>query len=461
MDWGKLLSKERLVTIERPEEEDYRSAYQRDFDRIVFSAAFRRMQDKTQVFPFSESDYTRTRLTHSLEVSCVGRSLGTKIGRHVLENNTELRTRFHESDFGAIVSAACLAHDIGNPPLGHSGEEAIRHWFRTSDSGKNTISNVDSNQANDFLEYEGNAQGFRHLVRLQNRGLNKQHEGGLKLTCAVLAAFTKYPRFSMGERKNYQNRKVCSKKYGIFYDENEYFKRVADKVGLISTGDQVHKEWCRHPLAFLVEAADDICYQLLDLEDGCKLKHVTQEEAEDLFISLIGEEEKTRSDLDRFSRFDIEKLEHLRAIAIHKLVDDVCQCFSDNEQKILSGELDEELVALVDANQSFSAIKRINKEKVYKARSVLEIEAGGYEVIDGLLEAYVTAVNDVAENEGGAESKSKKLLELLPEHCVGTDNIPVDDQYIRTLKVIDFVSGMTDSFAVNHYRKIKGMTLPR
>lgn len=276
MDWPRLISGRRLG-LNRPNPiEIGRSVFQRDYDAIIFSSSFRRLQDKAQVFPLAKSDYVRTRLTHSLEVSCVGRSLGQIVGDH-LRQNKKIPHDQATTEIGTIVASACLAHDIGNPPFGHNGEKAIQEWFTTS-AGKSALKGLPDQEKADFLNFEGNAQGFRILTRLQNT----DNEGGLQLTCATLAAFTKYPRpasITCGKHASHSGKGF--KKHGYFVGEARMFNEVADEVGL-ARRHQECSGWFRHPLVFLVEAADDICYQINDIEDGYRLRHISFDEAVDL-----------------------------------------------------------------------------------------------------------------------------------------------------------------------------------
>jgi dGTPase len=279
MDWKKLLSRKRLGKSQ-VENDPNRNPFQRDFDRIIFSSAFRRLQDKTQVHPLSESDYIRTRLTHSLETSCVGRSLGEIVGTEVIIKN-KLKG-VHPSEFGSIVASACLAHDIGNPPLGHSGEDAIRTWFKYSAVGKKLMKQLSKLEQQDFLDFEGNAQGFRVLSRLQS----PDNTGGMQLTCATLAAYTKYPHESLVKGKPSDLKRKSAKKFGFFQHDKELFTEVAEQVGLISIPKNT-AWWCRHPLAFLVEAADDITYSVIDFEDGYGLKYISYDEVKDVLTNFL------------------------------------------------------------------------------------------------------------------------------------------------------------------------------
>ncbi|MET0093950.1 MAG: dGTP triphosphohydrolase, partial [Sedimenticola sp.] len=292
MQWSKLLSRKRIGSSQEPGTSTVRTDFQRDFDRIVFSSAFRRMQDKTQVFPLSRVDYIRTRLTHSLEASSIGRSLGTLVGEQIIQRHGLAQNE--ASDFGDICAAACLAHDIGNPPFGHSGEDAIRHWAHTGKYGEPRVGVLKDSEKEDFLSFEGNAQGFRILTRLQN----PDNPGGLQLTCATLAAFTKYPRESFLGGSNFNG--VSAKKQGFVVEDRERFTEVANEVGLIRR-DPSRAIWHRHPLAFLVEAADDISYRVIDIEDGFRLGYFTLDEVMDLFWPMIPDRAKQEQRLNRIS----------------------------------------------------------------------------------------------------------------------------------------------------------------
>lgn len=452
MDWRKLLSRRRLGKGD-VEEAAGRSSFQRDFDRIVFSSAFRRLQDKTQVYPLAESDYVRTRLTHSLEVSCVGRSLGEIVGRKIIDKHG-LAPDYHHSDFGSIVASACLAHDIGNPPLGHSGEDAIQHWFENSEIGKKVIDGL-SNEAekNDFLKFEGNAQGFRLLSKLQT----PDNTGGMQLTCAMLAAYTKYPRESYiaGPLKDLERR--SAKKFGFFQDDRDLFAEVANAVGLIPLHDK-HSWWCRHPLAFLVEAADDITYTIIDFEDGCKLGYISYGELYAIYKEILTVEE---IDLINTVKTENDKIEYLRAKAINKMIFEVVDVFIEHESELLDGSFDKALADLIPSAKCLNDIISLSRKKAYSAREVIEIETAGFEVLGHLIESFLVASNEIADIDKKPSAKSKKVYQLLPEKFSGSDGKPSDSAYTRVINITDYISGMTDSFAVSLYKKMSGISLPR
>lgn len=447
MDWINLFSPNRLGRDE-PYDTRGRSPFQRDYDRIIFSSAFRRLQDKTQVFPLAHVDYVRTRLTHSLEVSCVGRSLGLSVGEVIETRYSDLPV--NSTHFGEVIAAACLGHDIGNPPFGHSGEESIRHWFRESEVGKRVLENLDPMQREDFLQFEGNAQGFRILSKLQY----PTSQGGLQLSYATLGAFCKYPRPSILDSSS-QMRGISTKKHGYFASEIPVFEKIARVLGLSSNGSNTYH---RHPLAFLVEAADDICYHFIDFGDGFRLGYVSYSEVEDLLMSIFGDERDRIYKRIQLFHEDKDRLEYLAGKAISLLISQVAEVFLAVESEIREGQFDQELISEVASFQVLEKIKSLSIQKVYGAREVLEIEAAGFEVLGGLLDLIVPAVED-ASRAGGGNSKSRKLLELIPNQFLNWDGTPSVDNYERILKITDFISGMTDSYAIKFHGKISGRIL--
>ncbi|MEJ2610476.1 MAG: deoxyguanosinetriphosphate triphosphohydrolase [Candidatus Thiodiazotropha sp.] len=450
MNWSQLLSRKRLGADDQPSSSVTRTDFQRDFDRIVFSSAFRRMQDKTQIFPLSKVDYVRTRLTHSLESSSVGRSLGTLVGEQIIARH-QLREN-EASDFGDICAAACLAHDIGNPPFGHSGEDAIRHWAETADYGRQRVTVLNGSQQEDFLNFEGNSQGFRVITRLQNR----DNPGGLQLTCATLAAFTKYPRESCIGKGRFNG--VSAKKPGFTSEDQGNFTRVAETVGLIRR-DPVLAIWFRHPLAFLVEAADDICYRVIDVEDGYRLGHLSFQEALELFSDVLTGSSVQTTRLNQIGG-DKEKIEFLRAKVISQAISEILNCFLDQEQAILKGDFDEPLMSQIPHRAEMDQLIKVAKEKIYIAPEVIEIETAGFQVISELLDRFIPIIDDVAEHGSAASPRSQMMIRLIPEQFIGLRGKPAADNYTRLLRLTDFVSGMTDSYAVSLYKKVTGISLP-
>jgi dGTPase len=447
MDWKKLLSTKRLKKLKAVSDiaQQPRTEFTRDYDRIVFSSAFRRLQDKTQVFPLAKSDYVRTRLTHSLEVASVGRSLGMLAAEIIAKKDPASDTQALQYDIGNIVAAACLAHDIGNPPFGHAGEFAIQEWCNTS----NYVADARLNPAHcqDLCQFEGNAQGFRTLCRLQNL----PQPGGLQLTCAVLGAFTKYPRASHVSIT--QAKGISGKKFGFMQSEAELFAEVADEVGLIrKPGDGM--AWHRHPLAFLVEAADDICYHVMDIEDGFKAGVLNFTELEALHKPWLTPIQKTRAAGLTIGQ---RRAEYYRAVTIDRMIRDAIVVFEANYDGLLSGDFDSELMQHVPHARAFAAFKQRAIEKVYVARQVVEIEACGYEVIGGLLAAFVEAIEVNAAGSKVKKARSRTILNLLPG---GEASVAGLGTYERLLIATDFVSGMTDSYAVDLYQRIRGISLP-
>ena len=449
MNWEQLLNSNRIgIDPAHSQKSDGRSQFQKDFDRIVFSPAFRRLQDKTQVFPLPESDFVHTRLTHSLEVSVVGRSLGNLVGERILERDKKLKGSFTKFHFGEIVAAACLAHDIGNPPFGHSGEDAIAEYFKNG-NGKDFKHQVnDDKKWNDLIKYEGNAQGFRILTTLQNPDV----KGGLQLTYATLGAFTKYPRESYAGKEFVDVlKKKAYKKFGFFQIEKNLFKDVADATGLNRRKGNKDFWWCRHPVAFLVEAADDICYRIMDLEDGFRLGLISFKETEELLMPLVN-----KDDIQNYlGRDEKERIGYLRAKAISELVKELTDLFIDEEKNILSGKIEDDLLSVIPRNKYLNTITEVSRNKIYRTRSVVEREVAGYEVLGGLLDTFITAYNEAYE--GHLSPKNRSIINLLPGRITNNTH---DDLYLRLMRVIDFVSGMTDSFAVSLFRKIRGISLP-
>ena len=442
MNWLQLLSHKRPGETKTVAHDQTRSRFEQDYDRIIFSHPFRKLQDKTQVFPLPEDDFVHTRLTHSLEVSVVGRSLAKNAGTYLLEKYPELvNAGYSIHDFGGIVGAACLAHDLGNPPFGHSGEDSISSFFLTNKNGKAFQEKVSKKEWKDLTTFEGNAQGLRIL--------NSKGNGGLKLTYATLGAFTKYPLSSSCTKE--KGRK-SQKKFGYYQCNKDLFAEMAYEMGLVKLDDA---KWSRHPLAFLVEAADDICYHIIDLEDGCRLGLVPFNQVKSLLAEIIGEsysEEKVQK-----IESQNERLGTLRAMAIGQLIQECSDAFIENEPAMLDGSFDKDLTGLIPSAPAMKKIINLSIEKIYRSKLVLEKEAGGYEVIDNLIEAFATAV--YANKFDQPLPKHKSILRLLPEEYeVQLNN--ADSVYEALQIVIDFISGLTDSHAVRLYKTIKGYRLP-
>ena len=441
--WNQLLSRQRLGQFNSAAEDQTRTDFQRDFDRIIFSSAFRRLQDKTQVFPLARNDYVRTRLTHSLEVASVGRTLGHRVGVYVIQHHG---VGVPAADFGTIVAAACLAHDIGNPPFGHSGEDAIRDWFCGSATGQAALAPLAVAEREDLLNFEGNAQGFRVLTRLQNAA----NPGGLQLTCATLGAFSKYPCGLAQPRPS----GTAWRKFGFFQADRPLFVELAEHLGLRTVAVDV---WQRHPLVYLVEAADDICYCIVDIEDAYRLRQLDYREAEALLTPLV---EAT----DRETRLGgmatpKERIEYLRAKAISRLIDQTVAAFIVHEAAIVNGDFEGELLACIPHAQALALLRQRAAEQVYVAPSVIEVGAAGFHVLAALLETFVTAVDAVAAYRSTASPRQQMLLRLVPEQFIGTGHQPMANPYQRLLGITDFISGMTDSYALELYRKLHGIAV--
>lgn len=437
MEWITLLSSQRpgskSLTLS-----DSRSAFEQDYDRIIFSHPFRRLQDKTQVHPLPEEDFVHTRLTHSLEVSSVGRSLGKRVGEVIIQRHPELGKSFSLFDFGAIAAAASLAHDLGNPPFGHAGEDAISEFFKSHPYGQSFREKVNEPEWADLISFEGNAQGFRILCK---------GEYGMRLTFATLGAFTKYPCPAHFPERNKKRR--SQKKFGFFQTEREHFKEVAHELRLKPS---VADSWYRHPLAFVVEAADDICYSIIDLEDGCRLGLVTLDETVELLSGIL-REKLDHNKLKNLASLNA-KLGTLRAMTIGVLIDACTDVFLSNEDAILDGRFDEALTGLTAYKNSLEAISQLSVERIYRARHVVEIEASGHRALPGLLEEFCRAGESVMTNS--ASRKYQNLQRLLPPDILASISRGSVGTYEMLRLIIDFISGLTDRHALSIYRRISG-----
>lgn len=448
MDWEQLLSPTRFGTkTEKQDKEAIRSAFERDIDRVIFLESFRRLQNKTQVIPLPEDAFVHNRLTHSLEVSSVGRSLGKLVGEEILSQHPELKTKgIDPSFFGAIVAAAALAHDIGNPPFGHAGEKAISEYYKFGD-GQKYKSELNEKQWNDLSNFEGNAHGFRLLTN-SNSGIS----GGARLSYATLATFSKYPKESYPKSTG-----ASGKKYGFFQSEKEMFGSIAKEVGLISRSNNSDSlKWARHPLAFLVEAADDISYTVIDFEDGYGLGFISFELFEELMIPLSGD----FFNENRYQQIGVEteKVRYLRALAINNLINSLASVFIKNEKEILNGNYDTPLMEHSYLNPLAKRIIKLSIAKIYNSPAVVEIEMAGFEVIKGLLQIYTNAIN--AGISGEASYYHSKILQQLPDECFANNRTPDKKLYLRLLKVTSYVASMTDAQAIKKYRQLKGIELP-
>ncbi|XCF06982.1 dGTP triphosphohydrolase [Tamlana crocina] len=445
MNWEQLLSLKRFGDTNkrlRKEQDETRLGFEVDYDRIIFSSEFRSLQDKTQVIPLSQTDFVHTRLTHSLEVSVVGRSLGRKVGLKVLEKHPHLQSvhGYQANDFGAIVATAALAHDIGNPPFGHSGEKAIGEFFKTGE-GKQYQSQLTEKQYQDLCDFEGNANGFKILT--QNRPGRK---GGLRMSYATLGAFTKYPKESLPKKPTTH---IADKKYGFFQSDKDAFVDVANELSLIKRSND-HISFSRHPLAYLVEAADDICYTIIDFEDGINLGLIQEEYALEYLSKVIRENIIAENYYALSSRED--RIGYLRALAIGALINDAVDIFMANEDAILNGSFD---CGLLDKSKYDAQIKdiiKISVENVYQSEEVVDKEIAGYQIINKLLGVYTAAVNN--SYNGTASNYDKLILTRMPE----TINFKSDNLYQRLLSVCHYVSLLSDSKAIQNFKKIEGVT---
>ncbi len=443
MQWEQLLSLKRQGDTRkrlRAEQDVTRLGFEVDYDRIIFSAAFRSLQDKTQVIPLSKTDFVHTRLTHSLEVSVVGRSIGRLVGQKIIEKYPHLHEvhGFQMNDFGAIVAAACLAHDIGNPPFGHSGEKAIGEYFKIG-KGQQFKAHLTDKQWQDLIDFEGNANGFSVLT-----GSRPGMEGGLRISYATLGAFMKYPKESLPKKPTPH---IAAKKYGFFQNDKTFFEEVAQELGLIpnKTGDDLGFE--RHPLAFLVEAADDICYTIIDFEDGINLGLVDEDYALEFLIKLV----KNTIDTAKYHTLTTkeDRISYLRALAIGSLINDAVAVFLSNETAILKGEFHYALTEKSSFKAQMDDIIQLSIKKIYKSREVIEKEITGYTILNHLLDNFITAFNN--KHDGIETNYDKLVLELLPEKY----RISKATLYERLLHVCHFISLLTDGNAVL-YNKILG-----
>lgn len=435
MNWAQLLSSHRAGQPAAGQEPS-RSAFEQDYDRIIFSHPFRKLQDKTQVHPLPEHDFVHTRLTHSLEVSSVGRSLGKRVGETILQRHADLKHNFSLFDFGAIVAAASLAHDLGNPPFGHAGESAISDFFLHHPLGQSFQKKVTESEWADLIRFEGNAQGFRIL----------HQSSGLYLTAATLGAFTKYPCPAFFPERT--KARKSQKKFGFFQSEKKAFADTATQLGLTAAGSDA---WHRHPLAFLVEAADDICYSIIDLEDGCRLGLISFEQTVELLSGILRDQFKAEK-LQKHVGLN-EKLAVLRALTIGILTEECASLFLDNEAEILEGKFDKALADSCLSKSAMDTIAAISREKIYRARSVVEIEASGHAVLPGLMEDFVAAAMHTVA--GDSTRKYSNLTDLMTEEIVWQLK-QQPTPYIMLRNVIDFVSGLTDKHAINLFRRVRG-----
>ncbi|MDO4158910.1 MAG: dNTP triphosphohydrolase [Prevotellaceae bacterium] len=444
MNWQQLISNKRLGQESRHiERHDDRSEFKRDYDRLIFSAPFRRMQNKTQVFPLPGSIFVHNRLTHSLEVASVGMSLGNDVAHNILKRNPELRETLFPQ-IGTIVSAACLAHDMGNPPFGHSGEKAIQTFF-TEGKGAYLKASLSPEFWNDITHFEGNANAFRLLAhRYKGR-----REGGFVMTYTMLASIVKYPYASSLAEKGHG-------KFGFFMSESDIFKKIADELGIFCKSKPNEPlEYARHPLVYLVEAADDICYEIMDIEDAHKLKIVTFEETKELFLNFFEpniQEHILKRIADEGITDHNEQVIYMRACVIGALENACVDTFLKYEKEILEGSFEGCLVDKMEEKfrSAYKKCTEISKRKIYKSKPVLDVELSGYKIMETLMEVMTEA----------AVHPERFYSRQLISRVSSQYDIDAPDLETRMMAVIDYISGMTDIYALDIYQKINGISLP-
>ncbi|MCL7762282.1 deoxyguanosinetriphosphate triphosphohydrolase [Polaribacter sp. Z014] len=442
MNWEQLLSLKRFGdTQKRPRaaQDETRLGFDVDFDRIIFSSAFRSLQDKTQVIPLSNTDFVHTRLTHSLEVSVVGRTLGRRVGKVLLERHPNLvALGYTFNDFGSIVGTASLMHDIGNPPFGHSGEKAIGEYFKTG-KGEKYKEQLTANEYQDLIDFEGNANGFKILTESR-----MAIPGGLRLSYATLGAFLKYPKESLPKKPTNH---IVDKKYGFFQSDKASFLDVVQDLGM-KQKSATAVSFYRHPLAYLVEAADDICYTIIDFEDGINLGLIEEEFALEYMIKLV----KDTIDSKKYHSLEhkTDRVSYLRALAIGVLINEAVSIFLANEEAILKGTFEKSLLDKCKYEAQINDILKISVDKIYKSTEVVEKEVAGYRIIADLLDVFVSALNN--KFEGNQSNFDNLVLNLLPEEY----QTETSSLYHRIMQICSYVSRMSDSYAIRMHKKITG-----
>lgn len=441
MNWLKLISNKRLGMEEmHSTHKDDRTEFQRDFDRLIFSAPFRRLQNKTQVFPLPGSIFVHNRLTHSLEVSCVGRSLGNNVAKALVDKHPKLKGT-HVEEIGAIVSAACLAHDLGNPPFGHSGEQAIGTYFSEGE-GQLLREKLTDEEWNDLIHFEGNANAFRLLTH-QFCG---RRRGGFVMTYSTLASIVKYPfASSLAGGKA---------KFGFFQSEADDYLRIARELGIkqLNTDDEPLR-FARYPLVYLVEAADDICYQLMDIEDAHKLKLLTTDETVELLMGFLNERKQQRAK-EVFSAVSDtnEQIAYLRSTIVGLLIGECTNVFMEHEEEILAGTFEGSLIKRMcpTLKQAYENCSTVAIRRIYRSKDVLDVELAGYRVISTLIDLMIEAVTH----------PDKTYSRLLINRVSSQYDMQAPTLYGKVQAVLDYISGMTDVYALDLYRKINGGGLP-
>ena len=445
MHWEQLLSLKRQGDTSkrlRKEQDETRLGFEVDYDRIIFSSAFRSLQDKTQVVPLSKTSFVHTRLTHSLEVSVVGRSLGRLVGKKILEKYPALETThgYKFNDFGAIVAAASLAHDIGNPPFGHSGEKSIGEYFKTG-PGKIYEQGLTPKQYNDLVKFEGNANGFKILTETK-----KGIEGGLRLSYATLGAFLKYPKPSLPHKPTNH---IAHKKYGYFQSEDTFFEEVTKELGLAKKNIEGEDCYYRHPLTYLVEAADDICYTIIDFEDGINLGLLDEDYSLEYLVKLV----KDTINVNKYNALQTkaERLSYLRALSIGTLINEAVTVFIENEAAIMNGTFATGLLDKSKYSAQIDDIIKISFEKIYQSNEVIEKEITGYRILNTLLDTYCTAAENYANN---CNTSYDDLILNVEGQNFDYKN---ENLYIRLISICQYVASLTDGNALEKFKKIKGL----
>ncbi|AZI40052.1 dGTP triphosphohydrolase [Epilithonimonas vandammei] len=447
MDLNSIFTSQR--TGNNPNTKVSRTDFQRDFDRIIFSSAFRRLQNKTQVFPLPGSVFVHNRLTHSLEVSSVGRSLGSVIGEFIygqFKNDlNEESKNFYLHNLSNVIAAGCLCHDVGNPAFGHSGEDAIASYFDRNETSLK--SKFNEKEWADLVNFEGNANAIRVLAQ-QQQG---KDAGGVQLTLSTLASIAKYPCEAIAKKKGVVHRK----KFGFFQNEKDIFLEIAKRTSMLQENEEPYI-FKRHPFVWLVEAADDICYNIIDMEDAHRLGIVSTADCKNLFFELVKSEtddiKRVEQKLDSISN-ENEQISYLRAKVINALINKSIELYKNNFDKILQGNLEKGLLDIYKSeNKTLQDIESFSIEKIYDHKAVVEIENAGYNVMYELLDHFIPSILKSTDER---KSYDKKALKLLPKQFFYEDGT----DYQKVLGVIDFVSGMTDNFATDLYRKIKGIDI--
>ncbi len=451
-NWGECISHRRFG-YQSTSDTGMRSEFTRDYDRIIFLSAFRRLQNKTQVFPLPGNVFVHNRLTHSLEVASVGRSLGSIIGKELANIYKEVLTDddkiFYKYELSGVISSACLAHDVGNPAFGHSGEKAISHYFVAHQdkliNGKRLKEHFENREWSDLINFEGNANALRLLTK-QFKG---RLEGGQRLMYVTLASIIKYPCSSVQIDKN----KAHLKKYGYFQSDKAAFHALMEEFNLLQNDGTAS----RHPFVYIVEAADDICYRIIDMEDAHRIGILSKDFVEHNFISLLkdmGDNVVRTKEILLKLQDDNEAIAFLRAKCINSLVHQCAEVFIKNKIKILEGSFDSTLITEVENSCPYlDEIQNISIQKIYNHPSVIEVEMAGYNVMSELLTTFMDAV--LAEQKTGLQKKSIQLISK--QYNLADDNV---SPYEKAMGVLDFVSGMTDGYATELYRKIKGIDIP-